>query len=434
MCSEGIAAGKIPARGVRFSTAGGRSLKQRRHAVEKSFRGGGLDHDAVGCDVEPVIAGPSVIGRLPSAKQHRAGNPIRVAGSPMRMRLGNPPGFPRDAARQSRARAPAYRVGQVSGRGLGPGGTVRDQRRVPPEMEISFPPHQCGRGGNDRDGIRRDGVGRIAGRFPMAFEPFGVGGVRPGGFDAGSAVNAAHRLLEQRPHGLDPGRVPRAGDVHVVAPQGLRIRPAVLVKQDIPEARPEDPGPVFEVTDQRVDAGRLDAMGMVGRPAPGRHLHEHDAGPRRRALETEHHGLDAPGNILGRVVGQVVRTDHEHHGLGIDSIERPVIDAPEQVLGTVSADAEARGMKVPELAAKEIIRRGAHPPSRPAETLGNGIAEEDHVHGVVPADAADVPVLVHPGTPVQPPRRRGAGLAAGRRTHRGGPVHGVQRGVRFLVV
>ena len=56
--------------------------------------------------------------------------------------------------------------------------------------------------------------------------------------------------------------------------------------------------------------------------------------------------LDAVGDHLGSVqrVADVIGTDHEHDGLGLDAFELAVLDAPEHVLDLVAADAEVSGV------------------------------------------------------------------------------------------
>jgi len=98
---------------------------------------------------------------------------------------------------------------------------------------------------------------------------------------------------------------------------------------------------------------------------------EEHLGVRRALVDRGDDGLDAGGDLLGGVVGGtgVIGADHEHDGLGLNAFELAVLDAPEDVLGAVAADAEVGGLVLAEL----LVEDGGL--ATPAG--GDGITEED---------------------------------------------------------
>lgn len=84
-----------------------------------------------------------------------------------------------------------------------------------------------------------------------------------------------------------------------------------------------------------------------------------DLGVGALLLELGDDGLDAFGGLLGgtlidgagefllgaTLVSGVVGTDHQDDGLGLESVEVAMLEAPEDVLGAVTADAEVGGLE-----------------------------------------------------------------------------------------
>jgi hypothetical protein len=85
-------------------------------------------------------------------------------------------------------------------------------------------------------------------------------------------------------------------------------------------------------------------------------------------------GGDAVGDLLGAMAAGVVRADHEDGDLGGDAVEFAVLDAPEDVLGLIAADAEVGGLQGTEGFVPDFLAAAAAP------AVGDGIAEEEDVN------------------------------------------------------
>jgi hypothetical protein len=120
-----------------------------------------------------------------------------------------------------------------------------------------------------------------------------------------------------------------------------------------------------------------------------------------------HDGFNALGNLLGAVTAHVIGTDHNHSNLGFDAVQFAVLDAPEDVLRAVAADAEVRGLERGKILVPGRLGIAAAP------GLSDRVAQEDDgdiaLHGL--GDEALVPF--------QPAWVRFATLAEARCRHLG---------------
>ena len=113
---------------------------------------------------------------------------------------------------------------------------------------------------------------------------------------------------------------------------------------------------------------------------------DQDLGVGALLLELREDRLDAFGGLFGAalvdsvidfllrtaLVAGVVRADHEHDGLRLQAVEVAVVEAPEDVLGAVAADAEVGGLE----GRPGLVPHGlafAFP------SMGDGVAQEDEL-------------------------------------------------------
>ena len=101
---------------------------------------------------------------------------------------------------------------------------------------------------------------------------------------------------------------------------------------------------IVELGDHLVDFGDLRVARIGNHLAAREDGEQQHLGRRRFGADRLDDGGDAVGDLLGGVAAGVIGADHEDGDLGLDAVEFAVLDAPEDVLGAVAADAEVGGL------------------------------------------------------------------------------------------
>ena len=144
---------------------------------------------------------------------------------------------------------------------------------------------------------------------------------------------------------------------------------------------------VVEFLDDLVDLGKFAALGGEILAA-GEDAEEEDFGLGGAFLDFFDDGGDAFDDLAGGVVFAVgiVGADHDDGDFGFDAFEVSVLQAPEDVLGAVTTDAEVHGFAIGVMFFPDFFGSAAFP------ALGDGVADENElgVLGVFDAGVEEV--------------------------------------------
>ncbi len=184
------------------------------------------------------------------------------------------------------------------------------------------------------------------------------------------APSLLHELFETRGNGVRPDLIAFRVQVQEVGHDFLGER-AVGFEELRAEVEIVDFVAVVKLRDDRVHGLVFIASRIVRVTGSAREDSEQkDFGFSRAFVNGADDVANAGGHFFGRIFfrAAVVGSDHEHDGLGFDSIKLTVFDAPENVLRAVTADAEVGWCVFPE--------RGFPDCGLPSPTCGDGVAEE----------------------------------------------------------
>jgi len=99
-----------------------------------------------------------------------------------------------------------------------------------------------------------------------------------------------------------------------------------------------------------------------------------------------HVGQHSFGHLLGSVL-HIIRADMQNHYLGIDIVQGSVLDAPQDVLGAIVANAEVKAVQ----RCKVLVPRLAI-----LHSLEDAVAEEDDIRILFPAIGDEAAVYAVP--------------------------------------
>jgi len=120
---------------------------------------------------------------------------------------------------------------------------------------------------------------------------------------------------------------------------------AVRLDEEVADVAEDDPVPVVQFVERLVYLEGLAPLGAEVLPER-EDAQEEDFGLGQLLAEFLNHGghsfQDLPGRVV--LVGDVVDANEDDRGFWFQSIEIAVVQAPEDMLGVVTADAEVEGM------------------------------------------------------------------------------------------
>ena len=98
----------------------------------------------------------------------------------------------------------------------------------------------------------------------------------------------------------------------------------------------------------------------------------------------------------------VVGADEDDDDLRIGTIEGAVFDAPQEMLGAVTRNAEIAHSDVTEEVLENSGCGGSHSPAGTTPRLGDGIAEKQQIPVSLRCDLHSIEVLIHPWSAIVP--------------------------------
>ncbi len=116
--------------------------------------------------------------------------------------------------------------------------------------------------------------------------------------------------------------------------------------------------------------------------------------------------LHAFGNLIRRIVFAVVGADHEDDDLGVDAVNFAVLDAPDDMLGAISADTEIGSVAI----GVEFIPNAF---AAIAPEIGDGIAHEQEINSSGFGLLHEILVTRHPVCRIAARRRCGGRISGG---------------------
>ena len=147
--------------------------------------------------------------------------------------------------------------------------------------------------------------------------------------------------------------------------------------------------------DAAVDVVQLRPQRIL-RVSPRQNPQQEDATRRRSALQPPHNQLDPLGDLLGPIVGQIIRSDQDDKHRGGGSVEVSVVESPQQVLRPIAADSKICRVEVSKKIDPQSAGsvRDVAPGALPA--LGDRVAQENDLRLPLAGDAIAILVLRHP--------------------------------------